>query len=197
MSLTDCLSERRIWKDPRFLLCINCSVPLPVSLHLNKRKTRELGSTFVWWRGTLTEEEEGVDIKNLGHLKLDYSPESLTNTHWEFELPFYLYTVCGLNLVRCSFLAGPQAFLCASISSPCLFIPGCKLIFLRWVGSGTEGRVSVSGGVALAVCQPLAVNGPLYLGLGYSLMTAGQNPSTFNTPPARRGCARLAQATRF
>lgn len=30
MSPTDCLNEKRIWKDPRFLLCINCSVLLRI-----------------------------------------------------------------------------------------------------------------------------------------------------------------------
>lgn len=46
------------------------------------------------------------------------------------------------------------------------------------MGSGTESSVPVWGGVALAMCQPLAVNGPLASGLGFS-------PSTFNTPPTR------------
>lgn len=38
MSLTDFLSERRIWKDPRFPLCINCSVSLPAGLQPYKRR---------------------------------------------------------------------------------------------------------------------------------------------------------------
>lgn len=45
MSLTDCLSERRIWKDPRFLLCINCSILLTVGL-LNKGENERTWSEF-------------------------------------------------------------------------------------------------------------------------------------------------------
>lgn len=47
MSLTDCLGERRIWKDPRFLLCINCSIPLPVGLDLNKGENEGTWLDFV------------------------------------------------------------------------------------------------------------------------------------------------------
>lgn len=56
-----------------------------------------------------------------------------------------------------------------------MFTPGCKHIFLQLVGSGTEGSVSVSTGMVQAVCQPLAVSGPLYLGLGYSPVKTPQH----------------------
>lgn len=73
------------------------------------------------------------------------------------------YFICVIRTGAFSVAAFTHTLLCEL--KPCLFlflltlfISECKLIFLQCVGCGTEGTVSVSGGVALAMCQPLAVS---------------------------------------
>lgn len=176
MSLTDCLSERRIWKDPRFLLCINCSILLIAGLYTSiKEKMREL-SYLVWGLAGETQRKWGKKINLLQII------EHLILCLWytvtrSYELTCYIHTVCGQHLGRCFVLAAPNTSPCLKslhvFPSPLpLFIPGCKIILLRCVGQRGASRVS-------ATCSQQA---PL-LHLKFQPGDRRSNPSTFNTPP--------------
>lgn len=170
MSLTDCLSER-IWTDPCLLLCSNCSVPLAVSASINER-IREFFPLTALTSGTykLVEGCRRFEISLNSFLHIIFSPQR------------YVY-----------------GYLKGSTFPTLCFLSLHKPIFTQLVesGAGGGGSVSVSGGVVLAVCQPLVVIVPLNFGLGYSAVTAGQNLWTFNTLLAHRfGCAWLAQTWR-